>query len=124
MMLGLVSGMIGFTLYGLAPTGTIFFMALPLVALWGLANPAIQSLATQRVGPTQQGKLQGAQSSIGSIADMAGPLVYSQVFAFGITRAGAAHLPGAPYYLAALFVTAAFGVCWQITRAAIPVLAE
>ena len=39
MMLGLVSGAIGFALYGFAPNGTIFMIALPLVALWGMANP-------------------------------------------------------------------------------------
>ena len=124
MMLGLVSGAIGFALYGFAPSGTIFLIALPLVALWGIANPAIQSLATQRVGSSEQGQLQGAQSSLGSIADMLGPLAYSQIFAIGIMHAGLIHLPGAPYYLAALFVIGALFVCWQITRPAVPVLAE
>jgi DHA1 family tetracycline resistance protein-like MFS transporter len=123
LMVGIFSGMVGFALYGFAPTGIIFIIALPLVALWGLANPAIQSLATQRVSATQQGQLQGAQSSIGSIADMFAPLVYSQVFAFGITQTGLMHLPGAPYYVAALFVTGAMFVCWQVTRP-IPALAE
>jgi DHA1 family tetracycline resistance protein-like MFS transporter len=124
MMLGLVSGAVGFALYGYAPTGPIFLIALPLVALWGIANPAIQSLATQRVSPTEQGQLQGAQSSLGSIADMLGPLIYTQVFAIGIARAGLIHLPGAPYYLAAFFVIGALTVGWQITRPPQPVLAE
>ena len=116
MMLGFASGAIGFALYGWAPNGTIFLIALPLVALWGIANPAIQSLATQRVGPREQGQLQGATSSLGSVADMLGPLAYSQVFAIGIVHAGLIHLPGAPYYLAALFVVGSMAVCWQITR--------
>jgi DHA1 family tetracycline resistance protein-like MFS transporter len=116
MLLGLFSGMVGFALYGFAPSQEIFILALPLVSLWGLANPAIQSLSTQRVGPTQQGQLQGAQSSIGSVADMVGPLLYSQVFAFGITHSGVLHIPGAPYYVAALFVTGALFVCWPLTR--------
>jgi len=126
MMLGLISGAIGFALYGWAPNGTIFLIALPLVALWGIANPAIQSLATQRVGPREQGQLQGATSSLGSVADMLGPLAYSQIFAIGIMHAGVIHLPGAPYYLAALFVVGAMAVCWQITRArrAEPAMAE
>jgi DHA1 family tetracycline resistance protein-like MFS transporter len=116
LMLGLTSGAIGFALYGWAPNGTIFLIALPLVALWGVANPAIQSLATQRVGPREQGQLQGATSSLGSVADMLGPLAYSQVFAIGIVHAGLIHLPGAPYYLAALFVIGAMLVCWQVAR--------
>jgi DHA1 family tetracycline resistance protein-like MFS transporter len=124
MMVGLVSGAIGFALYGYAANGAIFIIALPLVALWGLANPAIQSLATQRVGPSEQGRLQGAQSSLVGIADMAGPLIYSQVFALAIAHAQLLHLPGAPYYLAALFVTGAMLVCRQVTRPAVPALAE
>jgi DHA1 family tetracycline resistance protein-like MFS transporter len=126
MMLGLVCGMVGFALYGWAPNGTVFLVALPLVALWGLANPAIQSLATQRVGPREQGQLQGAQSSLVSVADMLGPLAYSQVFAIGIAHVGLIHLPGAPYYLAAMLVVGAMTVCWHITRMSVPepVLAE
>jgi DHA1 family tetracycline resistance protein-like MFS transporter len=124
MMLGLMSGIVGFTLYGFAPSGMIFLIALPLVALWGLANPAIQSLATQRVTPTQQGQLQGAQSSVNSIADMIGPLIFTQIFAFGIAKGRFLYLPGAPYYLAALLVVGAFSVSWQVTRSPEPALAE
>jgi DHA1 family tetracycline resistance protein-like MFS transporter len=124
MTVGLISGIVGFALYGFAPNGAIFLVALPLVALWGLANPAIQSLATQRVSPTQQGQLQGAQSSINSIADMVGPLIFTQIFALGISGVGGIHLPGAPYYLAALFVLGAFATCWQASRLPEPVLAE
>jgi DHA1 family tetracycline resistance protein-like MFS transporter len=123
MMLGLFSGSVGFALYGYAPNGTIFMLALPFVALWGLANPAIQSLATRQVSQREQGQLQGAQSSLGGIADMVGPLLFSQVFAAGIAVTAAVHLPGAPYYLSALFVTGALFVCWQVTRP-VPVLAE
>jgi DHA1 family tetracycline resistance protein-like MFS transporter len=120
LMVGLVSGVVGFTLYGFAPNGTTFLLALPLVALWGLANPAIQSLATRQVGASQQGQLQGAQSSLGGVADMAGPLIFSQIFAAAIATGGVIYLPGAPYYLAAVFVLGALIVCWQVTR---PVLA-
>ncbi|MDB5394133.1 MAG: transporter [Rhodospirillales bacterium] len=123
LMLGLICGTVGFLIYGFAPTGLIFLAALPLVALWGLANPAIQSLATRRVGPSEQGQLQGAQSSLGGIADMVGPLLFSQVFAAAIASNATAHIPGAPYYLAALFVAGALCVCWQVTRP-LPAMAE
>jgi MFS transporter, DHA1 family, tetracycline resistance protein len=123
LMLGLICGTVGFVIYGFAPTGLIFLAALPLVALWGLANPAIQSLATRRVGPSEQGQLQGAQSSLGGIADMVGPLLFSQVFAAAIASNATIHIPGAPYYLAALFIAGALIVCWQVTRP-VPAMAE
>ena len=120
LVVGLVSGVLGFLLYGFAPNGDIF------IALWGLANPAIQSLASRRVGPSEQGQLQGAQSSLSGIADMIGPVLFSQVFASAIAAHAILHLPGAPYYLASLFVAGALFVCWRVTRpvAVVPAAAE
>jgi DHA1 family tetracycline resistance protein-like MFS transporter len=120
LLTGLVCGVTGFTLYGLASNGTMFLLALPFVALWGLANPAIQGLATRLVSPSEQGQLQGAQSSLSGIADMIGPLAFTQIFALAIAPGATLHLPGAPYYLAGFFVVSALAVCWQVTR---PVLA-
>ena len=57
---GLVSGALGFAVYGLAPTGALFFAGLPLLALWGLAGPSLQGLMSRQVGASDQGKLQGA----------------------------------------------------------------
>ncbi len=123
MLLGLVSGIVGFSLYAVAPTSAIFLIAFPPVALWGLANPAIQSLSTRFVTPSEQGQLQGAQSSLGSIADMVGPLLFTQLFAAAVAASGALHIPGAPYYLAALFVVGALTACVPLMRPA-PVAAE
>jgi len=103
-------------LYGLAPTGAYFLSALPLVALWGLSVPALQSVATRRVGPSEQGQLQGAQASLGSLADMTGPLMFSQIFAAAISLQGPVHIPGAPFFLAGIFVAVALCVCWPIGR--------
>jgi DHA1 family tetracycline resistance protein-like MFS transporter len=123
LLIGLVSGIVGFATYAIAPNTAIFLLAFPPIALWGLANPAIQSLSTQTVGPKQQGKLQGAQASVGSIADMIGPLIYSQIFAAAIVARGRFHLPGAPYYLASLLVGGALISCLPLLRPA-PVAVE
>ena len=116
LLLGLICGVIGFTWYGWAPNGTLFLLSLPFVALWGLANPAIQGFASRQVKATEQGQLQGAQSSLGSIADMIGPWVFSQIFAAAIVAPGVFHLPGAPYFLSALLVVGAFCVCLGMAK--------
>jgi DHA1 family tetracycline resistance protein-like MFS transporter len=118
MIFGLASGIVGFSLYAIAPNSAIFLLAFPPVALWGMANPAIQSLATRFVGPSDQGKLQGAQSSLGSLADMVGPLIFTQLFAAAVTARGPLHIPGAPYFLAALFVVGALAVCLPMVKSA------
>jgi DHA1 family tetracycline resistance protein-like MFS transporter len=123
LFLGFFTGIAGFAGFAFASNGLMLYLALPLVALWGVANPAIQSLQTRRVGVSEQGQLQGAQSSFNSIADMTGPLIFSQLFAAAIATGAPIHFPGAPYLLAAVFVTAAMIVCWPVARFA-PLPAE
>ena len=116
LFLGLVCGITGFMAFAFAPNGLVFLASIPLVALWGLANPAIQGLATRLIGPSAQGRLQGAQSSLNSFADMIGPIVFSQVFAAAVAAGAAVRLPGAPYLLAALLVIGALAVCLGVQR--------
>lgn len=116
LLLGLLCGISGFVLFASAPSGTMFIASIPLIALWGLANPAIQGIATRLIGPSAQGQLQGAQSSLYGFADMIGPLVFTHIFAVAIAPGGVVHLPGAPYFLAAMLVAGAFIVSWRVGR--------
>ena len=123
LLLGMICGVTGFVLYASAPNSALFLTAFPFIALWGLANPALQGMSTRLVTAREQGQLQGAQSSFNSVADMVGPVIFSQSFALVIASGGSFHLPGISYYLAALFVTGALGVCVGIMRPA-PAMAE
>src|SRR5262249_51528291 len=78
---GLWCGVAGFAIYGLATTSLIFWLAIPVTGLWGLAGPPMQSLMTRRVSGTDQGQLQGALSSIRGIAFMLGPVLFTNTFA-------------------------------------------
>jgi MFS transporter, DHA1 family, tetracycline resistance protein len=44
LVIGLGFGAAGFAVFGLAPTGPVFWLGIPLMALWGLANPSAQGL--------------------------------------------------------------------------------
>src|SRR5215813_804553 len=96
---GLIFGVLGFAAYAVAPTGALFLASTPLLALWALAGPAIQSSMTRQVGPSEQGRLQGAFSSLRGMAGLVGPLVFTQTFAIGIS--GGHRTPGAPYLVVA-----------------------
>jgi DHA1 family tetracycline resistance protein-like MFS transporter len=115
MIAGLWFGTAGFAIYGLAATGFIFVLALPVTGLWGLSGPPMQSLMTRRVNASEQGQLQGALSSMRGIAFMTGPMLFSNMFAAFIGRGHNSHLPGAPYLLAALMLAAATAVAWRAT---------
>ena len=113
---GLLGGVAGFVVFGLAATGVQFFIGIPLLSLWGIASPATNGLMTRRVGPSEQGQLQGANSSIQGIANLAGPFMFTLTFAYFIGAGAALHLPGAPFLLAAALLAAAAVMGWRVTR--------
>ena len=107
---GLLSGTSGMVIYAVAPTGSWFWLGVPVMALWGLVGPAIQDLMSRRVGESEQGQLQGANSSSRSVAGLVGPAIFSATFAYLI-----GWLPGAPFLLAAVLLLLAAAVCWIVT---------
>ena len=102
MLTGLLFAAFGFVLYGWAGSSITFFVAVAITALWQLAGPTSQSLMTQRVSASEQGELQGAIGSLRGIAMIIGPQMFAGTFTYFISRDH--HLPGAPWYLAALLV--------------------
>jgi DHA1 family tetracycline resistance protein-like MFS transporter len=105
--LGLLCGAVGFATYGLAPTGGAFWAGIPIMAFWGLSNPAIQGLMSRKVGASEQGQLQGATGSLRGISGLIGPALFAQTFAFFISAAAPLPLPGAPFVLASLLLALA-----------------
>jgi MFS transporter, DHA1 family, tetracycline resistance protein len=116
LLAGLAFGVLGFAVFGLASTGTVFWAGIPLLALWGFASAAA-------VSPSEQGQLQGANASIMGIANLVGPGLFAQTFALSI-GAGAWHLPGAAFLLAALILVLAMVVVWRTTGRVSPARSE
>jgi DHA1 family tetracycline resistance protein-like MFS transporter len=113
---GLLFGTMGFAGFALASRGWVILAVIPFIALWGIAAPAMQSLMARHVDPSSQGKLQGAINSLRAITGMAGPVLFTQVFAIAISPRYGLHLPGAPYYLAALLLGASLLLAVYVTR--------
>ena len=113
---GLICGALGMSVFGLAPTATLFMAGIPLSALYGLASPSLRSLMTKHVGPSEQGQLQGANASIMGIASLIAPIMFTQTFAAAVKRPGPWHVPGAPFLLAALLLIAALFVGERAAR--------
>jgi len=115
-LFGLLCGTLGFVGFSLAASGWMLYAAIPFIALWGVAAPAIQSLMSRRVDASSQGKLQGAINSLRAITGMAGPVLFTQVFAFAISPRARVHLPGAPYHLAAVLLLSGLLLAVYVTR--------
>jgi MFS transporter, DHA1 family, tetracycline resistance protein len=114
--IGLVFGALGFAVYGVATSGWLFCVGVPLMALWGLASPSANGLMSARVSASEQGQLQGANASIQGIANLVAPVVFAQLFAYAIGAGRGWNLPGAPFLLAAILLVAAAALAWQVTR--------
>ncbi len=117
-LLGLFLGGAGFAVYGLAATGWVFLLGIPLMSMWGFAGPALQSLMTREVSESEQGQLQGANSSLYGISGMVGPLIFTFTFSAAIGPLKDLGLPGAPYLLAAVLLMVAIAVGWRFAKPA------
>ncbi len=106
MYLGLVSGIIAFTGYGLMPTWQSFVCFMPIGALWGLTTPNIQALMSTHIDATEQGTLQGANTALSSMSTIFAPLLFASVLAY-VTRSDVPRMfSGASFLVAGLFVVA------------------
>jgi DHA1 family tetracycline resistance protein-like MFS transporter len=116
LLLGLGCGAAGFAGFGLAPNGWWFWACLPVFSLWDISGPALQALATRRVGADSQGALQGAFGSLQGIAGLVGPFLFAGSFAFAIGAGAWMGLPGLPFLLAAAMVAGAAAIAWRVGR--------
>jgi DHA1 family tetracycline resistance protein-like MFS transporter len=120
MLAGLLCGAAGMAIFGTATTGTLFAIGTPLMALWGLAPAAAQSIMTRRVSASQQGELQGALGSLASVASLVGPGLFTLTYARSIDGHGARNLPGAAWLLSTLMLLGAAVVMLRVTATAPP----
>jgi DHA1 family tetracycline resistance protein-like MFS transporter len=110
LLLGLGCGAIGFLIFGTAPTGPLFWLGIPVMALWGVSGAAIQALMTRLVAPDRQGQLQGATSSVQSVSQLVGPFLFTLTFAWFIGASAPLNLPGAPFLLASALLLLALAI--------------
>jgi DHA1 family tetracycline resistance protein-like MFS transporter len=118
MLAGLLCGAAGMAIFGAATTGTLFAFGIPLMALWGLAPAAAQSIMTRRVSASEQGQLQGALGSLASVASLVGPGLFTLIYARSIDGHGARNLPGAAWLLSTLMLLGAAILMLRVTGSA------
>ncbi len=115
---GLFFGGVGFWLFG-SPSTLMFWIAIPINALWGIAGSAEQVFMTARVRPDEQGELQGALGALRSVAMIGAPMIFAGIFAYFVRGGpGSVELPAAPWYLAAALLFVSIPVAWLVTKPA------
>jgi DHA1 family tetracycline resistance protein-like MFS transporter len=112
-LLGLAAGVAGFLWFAFSARGFWFPFGIALIALLGVANPAFQALMSHRIDAREQGQLQGAIGSIRALTGMAGPILFTMVFAAAV-RHGDMRLLGAPFMASAVLLAGAMLVSSRV----------
>lgn len=113
---GLCFGAAGLYIVGLAPSGAWFWLAVPVIAFWGLAGPALQTMMTHHVDCSEQGILQGANASMMGIAELVGPSIFGFTFAYFVSPGHSHAAYGAPFILAGALLTATAAFAYFVSR--------
>jgi DHA1 family tetracycline resistance protein-like MFS transporter len=116
MLSGLGFGIAGLTIFGLAPSATLFLVAIPFTALFGLTYPAMQGMITGLVSDDEQGRLQGALASLTGMAGIIAPSLFTNVFSLVIGDWHGRLPPGTPWLIAAVLLVGAMGVVSRRAR--------
>lgn len=102
--LGLAINAASFTGYGLATQGWMMYALIVVGSLGGITGPAVQGLISRSVGANEQGGVQGALSSLASVAGILGPPLSTTLFSHFISDGAVPKLPGAAFFSSALLV--------------------
>jgi DHA1 family tetracycline resistance protein-like MFS transporter len=112
---GLVLCVGGYLLFGFAATAWVFLLGIPFLSLGGLAGPPAQAMMSHQVDPHEQGRLQGALTSLASLAGIFGPALFANLFALFISDHAPAPLPGVAFLLAAALLMIAAVLALRVT---------
>jgi DHA1 family tetracycline resistance protein-like MFS transporter len=104
LVLGLISSVVGYVLYGLAPAGWMMYVIIAASGLGFVVQPAAQGLISNAVPADEQGAIQGALTSLFSLTAIIGPLVSTALFSYFTSPTQPVKVPGAPFFLGALLM--------------------
>lgn len=92
----------------------IAYLGIPFYALGaGCAAPALQAIASEFVEPEQQGHLQGALTSLGGLAAIAGPALSAASFSYFTSQNAPYDFPGAYFALGTVMF---FAIAFLVSR--------
>ncbi len=116
-LIGVAISAISLLLYGLAFQAWMILVVIVAAAPSQIAGPAIQGLVVGSVPSDQQGKVQGALTSLISLTSIGAPLLFTTVlFSYFTPEVAPVTLPGAPFYLGSVLIFAALLLLVRLFR--------
>ena len=116
LLVGLGFGVAEFLILSIANTTPLLYLSLVIGAITGLAQPAIQGYVSKQVADSEQGRVQGAITSLQSVVGIVGPLLATSVFATFTGPAAPFHFPGAAFAMGAVLMLLGIGLVLRAFR--------
>ena len=105
---GVLCGVVGTFVFGIAEVAWVFLIGIPIMTLSGVSAPAVQSVMTRLVSSSEQGRLQGANTSLQSLAGIAAPLMFGGIWSVvALVPKGGLDLRGTPFFVASAILACA-----------------
>lgn len=116
-IMGTVISAVAFLGYGLASSGWMIPLLIIFGSLSGLAGPALQSLVAGAFEDSEQGRVQGALTSLMSLTSIAAPVFFNTLIFSYFTRPDAfLQIPGAPLIVGSLLIAIAAVLVLRVFR--------
>lgn len=116
MLFGIALSALGCILGGLAATGQGFWLATVVLMLGNVSGPTQSAIISRLVGPSEQGLLSGALTSIRSFNGIIAPMLFTALFAYCL-RVGGITFSGVPNIVAGALMGASGLLAVYATRA-------
>jgi len=117
---GMVAEVGTYTFFGVIQSGFWALVVTPVTALGGVTGPALQAMSSRLTPETQQGELQGINTSLNALAMIIAPLVMTWIFEVFTAPTAPVFLPGAPFLLSAALMVAVVIIFVAAPRAVTP----
>jgi len=103
-IIGLANATVFFVAYGLATQGWMIYALIGIGSFGGIAMPALQGLVSRGVPLNEQGAVQGALSSLASLAGILGPVLATALFGYFISARAPVRVPGAAFFCGSMLM--------------------
>ncbi len=109
MLFGFALVIVGYVCYGLVPDdkGWLVYVIIAFASVGGIGGPAVQGLISRSVGDNEQGTIQGAVTSLQSLAGIVGPLMGTNLFGYFISDQAPVQIPGIAFFVGAVLASIA-----------------
>lgn len=112
LLIGLSLNFLGLFLFAIANEGWQMYAIVALYSFGGLAGPAFQGILSTVVPPNEQGMLQGALTSLNSLAAILGQPLMLGLFSYFTAENTIYYLPTAPFIMGTILI----GITFFLTR--------